>query len=136
MNLVLTTNPDMIADVKEPDGIRDHDPVLSTINLMLKPPKKKPRKIFLYKKANVQGPRYGIRLALNPDRFNWDQPIVTYWAEFKSDPPRHDGRPSMGKRFWSFIKAMRKDNVGVAGLCESPEGSIIADSRTKAEILC
>ena len=51
------------------------------------------------------------------------------------EPPEHGKKPSMGKRFWSFIKSMRKDNVGVAGLRETPEGEVTMDSKTKAEIL-
>ena len=41
----------------------------------------------------------------------------------------------MGKRFWSFIKSKKKDNVGVAPLRESPKGEVTNESKKKADLL-
>ncbi|XP_048588419.1 uncharacterized protein LOC125572237 [Nematostella vectensis] len=212
LDLVLTTNPDLISRTEVLNGMSDHSIVLSTVNLKTRTPKKKPRKVFFYKKADVYGLRAAVANALAPDWQEWDQPIETYWAFFKdtlssimdtyiphkhlsgrwnvpwmtgeirrairkkqrlynrakttqrqSDwmkfkklrakvkeqlresyhsyianllkPPEQDKKPSMGKRFWSFVKSRRRDTVGVAGLRETPDGNVITDSKTKAEIL-
>ena len=47
--------------------------------------------------------------------------------------PVSDHRPSKQKRFWSFIKSLRKDGCGVAPLKEN--GKMHADSRYKTNIL-
>ena len=43
--------------------------------------------------------------------------------------------PTLGKRFWSFIKSMKKDNVGISPLKENGEGEAVHDSKKKANLL-
>ncbi|EDO42001.1 predicted protein, partial [Nematostella vectensis] len=83
LDLVLTTNPDLISRTEVLNGMSDHSIVLSTVNLKTRTPKKKPRKVFFYKKADVYGLRAAVANALAPDWQEWDQPIETYWAFFK-----------------------------------------------------
>ena len=60
-----------------------------------------------------------------------------YWKHVENiidlGDPESDHRPSKQKRFWSFIKSLRKDSYGVAPLKE--KGKMHADSRDKTNIL-
>jgi hypothetical protein len=47
--------------------------------------------------------------------------------------PDSDEKPNKQKRFWSYVKALRKDNSGVAPLKDS--GKMHADPKDKADIL-
>ena len=51
------------------------------------------------------------------------------------EPSKNENKPSMGKRFWSFIKSKKKDNVGVAPLRQSPKGEVTNESKKKADLL-
>ncbi|EDO46573.1 predicted protein [Nematostella vectensis] len=46
LDLVLTTNPDLISRTEVLNGMSDHSIVLSTVNLKTRTPKKKPRKLL------------------------------------------------------------------------------------------
>ena len=47
--------------------------------------------------------------------------------------PDSDEKPNKQKRFWSYVKALRKDNSGVAPLKDS--GKMHADPKDKVDIL-
>ena len=51
------------------------------------------------------------------------------------DTTTHPDHPTLGKRFWSFIKSMKKDNVGISPLKENGEGYAVHDSKKKANLL-
>ena len=51
------------------------------------------------------------------------------------EPSKNENKPSMGKRFWSFIKSKKKDNVGVAPLRQSNEEEVTNESKKKADLL-
>ena len=42
--------------------------------------------------------------------------------------------PTLGKRFQSFVKSMKKDNVGISPLKENGKGEAMHDSRKKADL--
>lgn len=54
LDVVLTTNPDLVKRTIVREGISDHDLVVTELDLKTKPPKKKLRKIFLFKGADVE----------------------------------------------------------------------------------
>ena len=43
--------------------------------------------------------------------------------------------PTLGRRFWSFIKSMKKDSVGSSPLKENGKGDAVHDGRKKADLL-
>jgi hypothetical protein len=61
----------------------------------------------------------------------------SYWNYINNliDPPENDQKqnPSSQKKFWRYIKALRKDTTGVASLKEN--GRLFSDAKTKANIL-
>ena len=50
MDLLFSTNPDLVQNVALASGMRNHDIVLADINTKLKANKKKPRMVFFYKR--------------------------------------------------------------------------------------
>lgn len=60
-----------------------------------------------------------------------------YWKHVENlidyGDPESDQNPGKQKRFWSFIKSLRKDNCGVAPLKEN--GKMHADPKDKSNIL-
>ena len=42
--------------------------------------------------------------------------------------------PTLGKRFWSFIKSMKKDKVSISPLKKNGKGEAVHDGRKKALI--
>ena len=60
-----------------------------------------------------------------------------YWRYVESlieeDPPDMDQQPSKQKKFWNYIKSLRKDNCGVAPLKD--KGKMHSDPLDKANIL-
>jgi len=193
----------------------DHDLVVTELDLKIKPPKKKPRKIFHFKRADVDRLRDNISSNLEVLRLiecesaselddlwikfkstildaveqnvpsknisgRWHVPWFTpslkrvirkkqrlyrkakqlqtheSWAKFKNfrkatksqlleayndyvsnllDTTTNPDHPTLGKRFWSFIKSMKKNNVGISPLKENGEGEAVHDSRKKANLL-
>ena len=215
LGLVLTTSPDLIKSTIVCEGMSDHDLVITELDLKIKPPKKKPRKIFLFKRADVDRLRESISSNLEVLRHiecesaselddlwikckstildaveqnvpsknisgRWHVPWLTpslkrairkkqrlyrkakqrktheSWAKFKNfrkatksklleayngyvsnllDTTTNPDHPTLGKRFWSFIKSMKKDNVGISPLKENGEGEAVYDSKKKANLL-
>lgn len=43
--------------------------------------------------------------------------------------------PTLGTRFWSFIRSIKKDNVGISPLKENGKGEAVHDSKKKANLL-
>ena len=60
-----------------------------------------------------------------------------YWRHVENiidmGEPESDNRPNKQKRFWSFIKSLRKDSSGVAPLKEN--GKMHSDPKDKTNIL-
>ena len=48
------------------------------------------------------------------------------------DPATNPDHPTLGKPRWSFIKSMKKDNVGISPLKENEKGEAVHDSKKKA----
>ena len=53
LDLVFTTNNNLIDNITVEDGISDHQAVIVSIKTKVKTAKKKPRKIFMYSKGNI-----------------------------------------------------------------------------------
>ena len=43
--------------------------------------------------------------------------------------------PTLGKHFWSFIRSIKKDNVGTLPLKENGKGEAVHDSKKKTNLL-
>ena len=59
-----------------------------------------------------------------------------HWKKFKELRKTSSGKknsPFIGKKFWTYIKSKRKDNVGISSL--NSENTEITDNKAKAEIL-
>jgi hypothetical protein len=86
LDLFMTTNPSLVESCSYLPGISDHDAIpIFTINTRAKKNKSKPHKIFLYKKANVEGLQKEIR-EISDDYINKDitsESTEDLWTEFK-----------------------------------------------------
>ena len=67
---------------------------------------------------------------------NKEQAFKTY-SDYVSnllDSTTNPDLPTLGKRFWSFIKSMKKDKVGISPLKKNGKGEAVYDGRKKALI--
>ena len=208
LDLVLTTNPNLIKNVQVVNGMSDHDAVLVDITL-------KPRNVFLFKKGDIESARNDLKIRLdsyltnNPldksvdEKYNfftetvlevmkehfpqkklgsrWNVPWMNSsikrmirkkqklynrarksnsqadWKKFKDlrkvtkkrltlahdkylldllktdDMDFETRKPAMTKRFWTYIRSKRQDNVRVAPL--EINDDVVSDSREKANLL-
>ena len=60
LDLVLTTNSDLVKSTIICEGMSDHDLVVTKLDIKIKPPKKKQRKIFLFKRPDAERLRDNI----------------------------------------------------------------------------
>ena len=67
---------------------------------------------------------------------NTEQAFKTYNAYVSNllDSTTNPDAPTLGKRFWSFIKSMKKDKVGISPLKKNGKGEAVHDGRKKALI--
>ena len=67
---------------------------------------------------------------------NKEQAFKTYNAYVSNllDSTTNPAVPTLGKRFWSFIKSMKKDKVGISPLKKNGKGEAVHDGRKKALI--
>ena len=61
LDLVFTTNPNVVADLKIQSGMSDHDAVIFDINLKPSTNRKQPRKVFIFKKGNMEVVRNDLK---------------------------------------------------------------------------
>jgi hypothetical protein len=52
---MFTTNPGFISSIEVHPGMSDYIVIITDVNLKAKSAKKKPRKVFLYEKADMDG---------------------------------------------------------------------------------
>ena len=87
LDLIFTTIPDQIRKVETVPGMSDHDAVAVELDTTVKYACKKPRKVFLYKKGNMDGLRDDMEKYkdsfLNSNPMSKD--VETNWTEFKSE---------------------------------------------------
>ena len=57
LDLVCTTNPDLITSVTTTGGMSDHEIVISIVDVNTKTTKKKPRRVHIYKNGNIENIR-------------------------------------------------------------------------------
>ena len=55
LDVVLTTNPDLVTHTSIEDGMSDHKALITDINIKAKPNRKKPRHILNFRKGNIEG---------------------------------------------------------------------------------
>ena len=69
-------------------------------------------------------------------RSNKEQAFKTYNAYVSNllDSTTNPDVPTLGKHFWSFIKSMKKDKVGISPLKKNGKGEAVHDGRKKALI--
>ena len=60
LDLVCTTNPDLITYVTTAGGMSDHEIVISIGDMKAKTTKKKPRRVYIYKNGNIENVREDI----------------------------------------------------------------------------
>ena len=67
---------------------------------------------------------------------NKEQAFKTYNAYVSNllDSTTNPDLPTLGKRFWSFIKSMKKDKVSISPLKKNGKGEAVHDGRKKALI--
>ena len=65
LDLLMTTNPSLISNTEVHPGMSDHEIVIADIDLKAKTAKKKPRKVFLYEKGNMNGLKDSIDAKLS-----------------------------------------------------------------------
>ena len=215
LDLVLTTNPNLVENVQVVDGMSDHDAVLVDITLKPSINRKQPRKVFLFKKGDIESARNDLKIRLdnyltnNPqdksvnENYNfftetvlevmkehfpqkklgsrWNVPWMNSsikrmirkkhklynrarksnsqadWKMFKDlrkatkkrltiahnnylldllktdDMDLETRKPTITKRFWTYIRSKRQDNVGVTPLVINDD--VVSDSREKANLL-
>ena len=80
LDLLFTTNPDLVRSAKVDAGMSDHRVVIAELDLKAKLNKKKPGKVYLYKK--MCGEREQLTQCF--PQFNDDSSLEDTWSAFNS----------------------------------------------------
>ena len=80
LDLLFTTNPDLVTNLDVCQGMSDHMILLTDIQVNVKLPKKKARKIYIYRKGNIENLKDGMRKLLN--ELQGDQSVEDLWNFF------------------------------------------------------
>lgn len=86
LDLIFTTNPNLVYEVSVQFGMSDHDVAVADIDTKARISRKKPRQIFLYKKGNLDGLKQDLRR--NFDEFEAEHCNSTTdkcWTVFKNN---------------------------------------------------
>ena len=84
LDLVFTTNNNLIDNITVEDGISEHQAVIVSIKTKVKTAKKKPRKIFMYSKGNMPKIKEQLKDKLpNYIIENREKGIDNCWESFK-----------------------------------------------------
>ncbi|XP_071150348.1 uncharacterized protein [Mytilus edulis] len=154
LDLVFTTNNNLIESISVESGISHHEAVIVDIKTKVKLTKKKPRKTFLYSKGNI--PAIKTRLK---DEFpeyikkTNNQSIEICWETFKTlltsyinehipqktctkikdETNTESPKQGITKQFWTYVKSRKQESSGVSTL--NVDGQIKEDNTSKAEAL-
>lgn len=73
LDLVFTTNPDKATDLKIQNGTSDRDVIIFDINLKPSTNRKQPRKVFMFKKGNMEAVRNDLKRRFEGyiERISW-----------------------------------------------------------------
>lgn len=82
MDLLFTTNPDLIKNLDACQGMSDHMILLTDIQINVKLSKKKARKIYIYCKGNMENVKDDMKKLLN--ELQGDQSVEDLWNIFTS----------------------------------------------------
>ena len=74
LDLVFTINPDKVTDLK----MSDHDAIIFDINLKPSTNRKQPRKVFMFKKGNMEAVRNDLKRRFEGyiERISWSWTIL------------------------------------------------------------
>ncbi|KAI8486064.1 hypothetical protein Bbelb_361640 [Branchiostoma belcheri] len=158
LDLVLVNNPNIIEKTTVVPGISDHDMVLVDVNLAPKQNRKPKRKVYIRTKADEPAIKKDLTESLRRhcrkkqrlynkakkrgQEEDWNKYKRVKRGVQKSIRQAHskyvadilgEAIVDKPKTFWSYIKGLRKDIVGVAPL--KVGNTIISDSGKKAEAL-
>ena len=61
LDLILTTMPDSVSNIKVIPGMSDHEAVIAECETNIQRNKKKPRTVFIYRKANTEGMEHDLK---------------------------------------------------------------------------
>ena len=61
LDLVFTSNPDMVTNLEVQSGMSNHDAIIFDINLKPSLNRKQPRKVFIFKKGNMEAVRNDLK---------------------------------------------------------------------------
>jgi hypothetical protein len=85
LDLVLTTNENLVHKVNVMNGMSDHQMIIATINARPKIIRNKPRKVYLYKKGNLDAAKEYLDSKLESFKEKYkEMNIEVYWTTFKS----------------------------------------------------
>lgn len=73
LDLVFTTNPDKVTDLKIQNGTSDRDVIIFDINLKPSTNRKQPRKVSMFKKGNMEAVRNDLKRRFEGyiERISW-----------------------------------------------------------------
>eukprot|EP00794_Sanderia_malayensis_P006479 gene6479-7218_t len=159
LDLLFATNPDLVKKIDVCQGMSDHMILLTDIQVNVKLSRKKARKIYIYRKGNMENVKDDMRELLN--ELQGDKSVEDLWNLFSSkllssitkniptkmmserwnipwmtNSESNDETVqgySVSKKFWSYIRSKRKDVLGVGVLRK--EGKDITNAKDKAEVL-
>ena len=87
LDLVCTTNPDLITSVTTAGGMSDHEIVISIVDMKAKTTKKKPRRVYIYKNGNIENIR---------------EDMITFRRELEKDKTK-----SADEKYNKFVEIIR-----------------------------
>ena len=82
LDLLFATNPDLVKNLDVCQGMSDHMILLTDVQVNVKLPKKKARKIYIYRKGNMDSVKDDMRKLLN--ELQGDQSVEDLWNLFTS----------------------------------------------------
>ena len=94
LDLVCTTNPDLIRSITTAGGMSDHDIVISIVDMKAKTTKKKPRRVYIYKNGNIENIR---------------KDMITFRAELEKD--RTKSADEMYNQFVDVIRISTEKHI-------------------------
>ena len=84
LDLVFTTNENIITSCETVPGMSDHQAVVTNINLKAKLTKQKPRTVYLYGKGNMENIKSDIRSLSDKFKEQPENSVNEMWDEFKT----------------------------------------------------
>ena len=100
LDLVCTTNPDLITSVTTAGGMSDHEIVISIVDMKAKTTTKKPRRVYIYKNGNIENIR---------------EDMITFRRELEKDRTK-----SADEMYNKFVEVIRTSTKTLSGRWDAP----------------